>query len=101
MTAPRSPGVSPGDLRRTHDDALQPPSLPKRKFLRSIRRAMPGQHTIKHRRDIDRGLPSEAYTATEALSRSWQGLWSTLNLNMLHLNLCQSGFWPARVTYTK
>lgn len=29
------------------------------------------------------------------LSRSWQGLWSTLKLRMLHFNLCQAGFLPA------
>jgi len=29
------------------------------------------------------------------LSRSWQGLWSTLKLKMLHFNLCRAGFLPA------
>jgi len=29
------------------------------------------------------------------LSRSWQGLWSTLKLKMLHFNLCQAGYLPA------
>jgi hypothetical protein len=28
-------------------------------------------------------------------SRSWQGLWSTLKLKMLHFNLCQTGYLPA------
>ena len=29
------------------------------------------------------------------LSRSWQGLWSTLKLKMLHFNLCRAGYLPA------
>lgn len=29
------------------------------------------------------------------LSRSWQGLWSTLKLKMLHFNLCQASYLPA------
>jgi hypothetical protein len=28
-------------------------------------------------------------------SRSWQGLWSSLKLKMLHFNLCQAGLLPA------
>ncbi len=29
------------------------------------------------------------------LSRSWQGLWSTVKLKMLHFNLCQAGIITA------
>jgi transposase len=29
------------------------------------------------------------------LSRSWEGLWSTIKLKMLHYNLCQAGLIPA------
>ncbi len=28
-------------------------------------------------------------------SRSWQGLWSSLKLKMLHFNLCHAGLLPA------
>jgi IS5 family transposase len=33
--------------------------------------------------------------ADRVYSRSWQGLWSSLKLKMLHFNLCQAGLLPA------
>ena len=57
---------------------------PRRALISSVRERVETSFSGLWQRFIDRNL-----------SRSWQGLWSTLKLKMLHFNLCQSGYLPA------
>ncbi len=57
---------------------------PKRALVSSVRERVETSLSGLWDRFIDRNL-----------SRSWQGLWSTLKLKMLHFNLCQAGYLPA------
>jgi len=57
---------------------------PKRALVSSVRERVETSFSGLWDRFIDRNL-----------SRSWQGLWSTLKLKMLHFNLCQAGYLPA------
>lgn len=57
---------------------------PRRALVSSVRERVETSFSSLWQRFIDRNL-----------SRSWQGLWSTLKLKMLHFNLCQAGFLPA------
>lgn len=57
---------------------------PRRALMSSVRERVETSFSGLWQRFIDRNL-----------SRSWQGLWSTLKLKMLHFNLCQAGYLPA------
>ncbi len=57
---------------------------PRRALVSSVRERVETSFSSLWQRFIDRNL-----------SRSWQGLWSTLKLKMLHFNLCQAGYLPA------
>lgn len=57
---------------------------PRRALVSSLRERVETSFSSLWQRFIDRNL-----------SRSWQGLWSTLKLKMLHFNLCRAGFLPA------
>jgi transposase len=57
---------------------------PRRALVSSLRERVETSFSGLWQRFVDRNL-----------SRSWQGLWSTLKLKMLHFNLCQAGFLPA------
>lgn len=57
---------------------------PRRALVSSVRERVETSFSGLWQRFIDRNL-----------SRSWQGLWSTLKLKMLHFNLCQSRYLPA------
>lgn len=57
---------------------------PRRALISSLRERVETSFSGLWQRFVDRNL-----------SRSWQGLWSTLKLKMLHFNLCLAGFLPA------
>ena len=57
---------------------------PRRALVSSVRERVETSFSGLWQRFVDRNL-----------SRSWQGLWSTLKLKMLHFNLCQAGYLPA------
>jgi hypothetical protein len=57
---------------------------PRRALISSLRERVETSFSSLWQRFMDRNL-----------SRSWQGLWSTLKLKMLHFNLCRAGFLPA------
>ena len=57
---------------------------PRRALVSSVRERIETSFSGLWQRFIDRNL-----------SRSWQGLWSTLKLKMLHFNLCQASYLPA------
>ncbi len=56
----------------------------KRALVSSVRERVETSFSGLWDRFIDRNL-----------SRSWQGLWNTLKLKMLHFNLCRAGYLPA------
>lgn len=67
---------------------LTPASVPKdtreRALISSIRERVETTFSALWARFVDR-----------VLSRSWEGLWNTIKLKMLHYNLCQAGLIPA------
>jgi transposase len=57
---------------------------PQRALISSVRERVETTFSGLWARFVDR-----------VLSRSWEGLWNTLKLKMLHYNLCQAGLIPA------
>jgi hypothetical protein len=96
-------GVVLGDLGyRSRGDALTH-TLAEEADLLLITPADAGKKTDP-RRLLVSSLRSQIETSFSGLwsrfadrvySRSWQGLWSSLKLKMLHFNLCQAGLLPA------
>ncbi len=73
--------IHPADAgQKIEDDQVNP----RRALISSVRERVETSFSGLWDRFIDRNL-----------SRSWQGLWSTLKLKMLHFNLCQAGYLPA------
>ena len=60
------------------------PGKERRVFISSLRQRVETTFAALWDRFIDR-----------VYSRSWEGLWSTLKLKMLHYNLCRAGVIPA------
>jgi hypothetical protein len=59
-------------------------SAPRRALVSSLRERVETSFSGLWHRFVDR-----------VFSRSWQGLWSTIKLKMLHYNLCLAGMLPA------
>jgi transposase len=72
------------DLLLIHPADAGDKHSPRRALVSSLRERVETSFSSLWQRFIDRNL-----------SRSWQGLWSTLKLKMLHFNLCRAGFLPA------
>jgi len=66
------------------DKTIEGHAKVRRALVSSLRERVETNFSSLWQRFIDR-----------TLSRSWQGLWSTLKLRMLHFNLCRAGFLPA------
>jgi hypothetical protein len=64
--------------------AAAPKHSPQRALISSVRERVETTFSALWRRFVDR-----------VLSRSWEGLWSTLKLKMLHYNLSLTGLIPA------
>jgi hypothetical protein len=60
------------------------PDKARRRFISRLRQRVETTFAALWDRFIDR-----------VYSRSWEGLWSTLKLKMLHYNLCRAGLIPA------
>jgi len=72
------------DLLLLHPANAGDKENPRRALVSSLRERIETSFSSLWQRFVDRNL-----------SRSWQGLWSTLKLKMLHFNLCRAGFLPA------
>lgn len=73
--------IHPADAgKKIEDEEVNP----HRALISSVRERIETSFSGLWQRFVDRNL-----------SRSWQGLWSTLKLKMLHFNLCQAGYLPA------
>ena len=72
------------DLLLIHPADAGDKASPRRALVSSLRERVETSFSSLWQRFVDRNL-----------SRSWQGLWSTLKLKMLHFNLCRAGFLPA------
>ena len=72
------------DMLLVHPADAGGKASPRRALVSSVRERVETSFSGLWRRFTDR-----------TLSRSWQGLWSTLKLKMLHFNLCQAGLLPA------
>jgi hypothetical protein len=64
--------------------AAAPKGTPRRALISSIRERVETAFSALWARFVDR-----------VRSRSWEGLWSTIKLTMLHYNLCRAGILPA------
>ncbi len=72
------------DLLLIHPADAGEKTSPRRALVSSLRERIETTFSGLWSRFVDR-----------VYSRSWQGLWSSLKLKMLHLNLCQAGLLPA------
>lgn len=72
------------DLLLITPDAVGEKGSARRRLHSSVRERVESTFSALWDRFVDR-----------VLSRSWQGLWSTVKLKMLHFNLCQAGVIPA------
>ena len=72
------------DLLLIHPADAGDKGSPRRALVSSLRERVETSFSSLWQRFVDRNL-----------SRSWQGLWSTFKLKMLHFNLCRAGFLPA------